>query len=130
MSGSETQRRTAGQAKPSVLDGIIARVEAVLDEEAARLRSGGVSSFLEYNAAKSQGLLELGRALKALPPQEVRRAAAGLARLRQAADSNRAALAVQVEAAKSVVATVTRALREAESDGTYSSSVLKTGRGA
>ncbi len=73
-----------------------------------------------YSARKNQGLLELNRLLPALagatPGGALREALADLA---AALEANRRALGVQLKASVAVAEIIARAIRDGQSDGTY-----------
>lgn len=125
--GSEPQRQARDPSKVAALGIMIARLEAVLNDETRSLRNGTVTSLLDSSMAKSQGILDLGRALRSVPAYDVLSVTTILARLRTAAEQNRYTLALHVEAARSVAEIITRAMRDAESDGTYSVKIPRLG---
>jgi hypothetical protein len=101
------------------------RLETVLTLESASLRGGqGTSSLDEFNYRKSHGLLELTRAVRNVDPgnvgEDVRQR---LLSLRRALESNRLLLKTHLDAAREISGILTAAMRQAESDGTYSAPV-------
>jgi hypothetical protein len=106
----------------------IERVEQLMDQETFALRQHQVSGLADFNHRKSHGLLELTRAIRSLG-----NAAAGhglqprllslQAKLRENAD----ALSLHLRAVQEVSALVTRAIRDGESDGTYSAAIRFSG---
>jgi hypothetical protein len=98
------------------------RLEDVLNLESACLRGGSVTSSLdEFNYRKSHGLLELTRAVRNVDPghvdEDVR---TRLLSLRRSLESNRLLLKTHLDAAREISGILTTAMRQAESDGTYS----------
>lgn len=111
------------------LERAIERLEEVVDEETAALRSRTAVDLKDFNNRKSQGLLELNRALRGLDAAARDAAApARLARLRAKLEVNRRVLEVHLAAVREVATVLSDAIRDAESDGTYSPSI-RGGRG-
>jgi hypothetical protein len=106
----------------------IERVEQIVEQETAALSRHQVKALGDFNHRKSHGLLELTRAIRALGPSGVARGLQprllGLqAKLRENAE----ALQLHLRAVQEVSALVTRAIRDAESDGTYSAAIRLPG---
>ena len=101
--------------------GLLGRLEQLIDEETAMLQAHRHGGIAECTRRKRQGLLELDRHMRALgrsvPSQSI---IARLAAFRKKLEVNSAALKVELGAAQEVNAIIVRAMREAESDGTYS----------
>jgi hypothetical protein len=103
------------------LERAIERLEEVVDQETAALRSRAGIDLADFNNRKSQGLLDLNRALRAHDGLAGDRAAlARLAGLRAKLDANRAVLKTHLDAVREVASVLADAIRDAESDGTYS----------
>lgn len=109
---------------PDTYDALVAligRLDAVVAAETAALRAHDHAGLAEATFQKRQGLLELGRLTRAMantvPSQDI---LARLAAFRARLAANEAALKVELAAAQDVGAIIVRALREADSDGTYS----------
>jgi len=108
----------------------IRRLEIVVDEEAAALTSRGPIDFEAINRRKSHSLLELTRlsrsaagsaAAAALEP-DFARLAGKLARSREL-------LQLRLSASQEIAELITDAMREAESDGTYSTASVASAAG-
>lgn len=99
------------------------RIERLLDQEAILLRRHEIGTLRELNIKKSQGLLELSRAMQAL--HSVDRSSWGfdptllLARLREKLEANRKLIEMHVQAAREIALVIARAIEDQESDGTY-----------
>ncbi len=109
---------------PDTYDALVAligRLDAVIATETAALGRHDHAGLAEATRQKRQGLLEMARLTKAMsntvPSQDI---LARLAAFRARLAANEAALQVELRAAHDVGAVIVRALREAESDGTYS----------
>ena len=93
------------------LERAIERLEEVVDQETTALRSRAAIDLKDFNNRKSQGLLELNRALRGFDKLDV----------------NRAVLKTHLEAVREVATILADAIRDAESDGTYSPSMRDGG---
>jgi hypothetical protein len=96
----------------------IARLQEIVEAETAALCSGIPVDLNDFTARKSQGLLDLTRALRQLGPASGA-VPAQLAALRGKLETNHAVLKRHVEAVREVVTIIEEAIRDAESDGTY-----------
>jgi hypothetical protein len=107
----------------------LARLEAVVDAETAALRSRAAIDLKEFNDRKSQGLLELTRAMRLFDVATADKPVLDrLAALRAKLATNRAVLGTHLEAVREIATVVADALRDAESDGTYSLSIRSGGQ--
>jgi hypothetical protein len=101
----------------------VTRIEQLLDREADLLEHRDIGSLCELNVKKSQGLVELSRAMQSL--HNVDRAswnidpAVLLSRLRDKLETNRKILDLHLRAAREVSLVIARAIEEQDSDGTY-----------
>jgi hypothetical protein len=96
------------------------RLEKVLDEENAALATFDARNLAEFSRVKTQSLLELQRSGAALSRAEAMPELSHLfATLRQKLELNRWLLLLHLEAAREVTTVITAAIRDAESDGTY-----------
>lgn len=111
-------------AASATLERCIARLEDVVDHETAALKSRAAVDLREFNNRKSQGLLELSRSLRlfqgAAPGKAV---LARLAGLRAKLDINQAVLKLHLDAVREISTVMSDAIRDAESDGTYSPAI-------
>ena len=113
-----------GTAASAALERCIARLEDVVDNETAALKSRTAVDLREFNDRKSQGLLDLSRSLRlfqgAAPGKAVM---ARLADLRAKLDVNQAVLKLHLDAVREIATIMSDAIRDAESDGTYSPAI-------
>jgi hypothetical protein len=97
------------------------RLETVLDHETEALQHNRPCDLAEITGRKRQGLLELSRCMPHLAdgpdPEGTRHRLRGLA---VKLERNKMVLDVQIRAVREVADIIARALRDAESDGTYS----------
>ncbi len=109
------------QALPELAKAVLARLEKALDDENAALSRFNSSNLGEFSRVKTQCLLELQRPgplsgrVHTSPELSAR-----LQALRQKLELNRWLLLLHLEAAREITTVIISALREAESDGTYS----------
>jgi hypothetical protein len=100
---------------------VIERVEQVVEAETAALKQFKAVDLQEFNARKSQGLLEMSRAVRglggtSLDPETSSR----LKMLRAKLEINQALLSTHLRAAREITSVVAETIRDSESDGTYS----------
>lgn len=117
-----------GEASFAAIHQMLLRLEEVVQQETEALQSRRVVDLEAYNIRKSQCLLELTRALRLIEGVAPDRALMErMSRLRILLEANRAILKMHLDAAQEISTIIADALREAESDGTYSLSIR--GRG-
>lgn len=121
--GAPARASQPASAANVLLDRAIRRLEQVLDEETAALRTRTAIDLREFNNRKSQGLLDFNKALRVLDDTADRRLGARLAGLREKLDVNRAALKMHLDAVREISTIVADTIRNADSDGTYSQSI-------
>jgi hypothetical protein len=103
------------------VDRAIEYLGIIVDQETNALRTRAAIDLAEFNTRKNQALLELNRALRALDAGATSRLVASrLVDLRARLDVNRALLKTHLEAVREVASVVADAIRDSESDGTYS----------
>jgi hypothetical protein len=99
---------------------IVERLRQTAASETEDIAQGRPAPYEAYSARKNQGLMELNRLLPALagatPSAALREALADLA---GALEANRRALGVQLKASVAVAEIIARAIRDGQSDGTY-----------
>ena len=111
-------------AASAALERCIARLEDVVDHETAALKGRAAVDLREFNNRKSQGLLDLSRCLRLFQGAAPSKAAlARLAGLRAKLDTNRAVLELHLDAVREISTVMSDAIRDAESDGTYSPTI-------
>ncbi|MDQ0506691.1 hypothetical protein [Xanthobacter agilis] len=98
----------------------IDHLEEALDAETTAFETRTPFDIEEINRRKSRCLLELSRAARALPQIADADLVARVGVLKAKLERNSYVLSVQLAAAQEVAAILDRAMRESESDGTYS----------
>jgi hypothetical protein len=112
------------------LEIIIDRLAEIIDEETAQLHRHAAVDLRDFNDRKSQGLLELTRAMRQLDSGAASDIGLRdrLSGLRAKLESNQRALKLHLEAVREISTIVSDAIRDADSDGTYSPSIRNGGR--
>jgi hypothetical protein len=109
------------QSPHAMILSVIGRLSQTLDEENDDIARRGPVDYPAYNLRKSQGLLELNRLAGALADKQVGPVLrAALADLHAKLETNRRLLRTQLQAAQAVSDIIARAIRDSQSDGTYS----------
>lgn len=106
------------------------RLEELVDHETEALRLRAPLDLADINRRKSRSLLELSRAARGVDIGRSDALQARLDRLRVKLADNQGVLSLHLSAAHEVGAILDQALRDAESDGTYSTYGAAEGRGA
>jgi hypothetical protein len=110
----------------SLVENAIERLEEAVEQETAALRAHSSVDFRAFNDRKSQGLLELTRAMRHIEGAAPEPAlVARLISLRAKLEVNSAALKLHLDAVREISAAMADAMRDAEHDGTYSRSISK-----
>ncbi|HQS10637.1 MAG TPA: flagellar protein FlgN [Xanthobacteraceae bacterium] len=103
------------------------RLEEIIDQETGSLEAHLPIDLHEVNRRKSRSLLELSRASRALPREADPVVALRLGTVREKLARNLYLLSVNLAASQEISGILATALRDAESDGTYSSTPSKDG---
>ena len=122
MKEAAARERRIGEerALASVLP-VLDRLRATLEAETFDLQQRGAVDYSAYSQRKNQSLLELNRLRPALESVATHPdARAALTDLAAKLDVNHRLLGIQLRAAQTVSSIVARAIREGQSDGTYS----------
>lgn len=114
--------RFAGSAT-STLTSALDRLEELVREESQALRTRTPIDFAEISRRKSRSLLELSRVARAVPPRLDAGTAERVRALREELKQNFELLGIHLAAAQEVGTILHGVLREAESDGTYSTTI-------
>jgi hypothetical protein len=112
----------------STVESALVRLEEAVEQETAALRARTTVDLKEFHERKSQGLLELTRAMRhidggAPTPSLMQR----LSSLRAKLETNSALLKLHLDAVREISSVMTDAIRDAESDGTYSRPTMSSG---
>lgn len=105
---------------------VLDRIETIVDAETDALRKFKAVDLTDWNGRKSQGLLELSRAVRGLGHATVdERVTARLKQLRAKLDANRTVLSTHLRAAREITSVMAATIRDSESDGTYSNGMSR-----
>jgi hypothetical protein len=127
MSAKPKDDHGAGEARAlAMILPVVGRLRMAVGAENNALSQRRPIDYPTYNARKNQGLLELSRLSVALAGVRAHPAArVALADLGRELETNRRLLHLQLRAAQTVSGIVARAIRDGQSDGTYSSQVWR-----
>jgi hypothetical protein len=108
---------------------VIRRLESIVEEETTALGARKKIDFDDFSTRKSRSMLEFVRLMRARTQHgdEVE-IAEEIRNLRQKLEQNRTILEMHYDAVREVATIITRAIREAESDGTYSIAKAREGK--
>lgn len=117
-----------GRLLRGIVEVAVNRLEDILDEETAALRGHAPIDLKASNDRKSLGLIELNRVLRLIERETPEPSTLQiLQRLNGKLDANRHVLKLHLEAVREVAAIISQTIREADSDGTYSSAFRSKG---
>lgn len=117
-----------GVSAYTLVEKAIERLEILVDEETSALRSMDTANLKDFSNRKSQGLLELTRAMRTVQAGEVPQVLRPqLKSLRAKLEVNRSVLKMHVEAVQEVATVMASAIRDFESDGTYTQTFRSDG---
>lgn len=115
---SDTGRPMSPAAHAALV--VAQRLETLLREEIGLLRGASVDTLKQMNHRKSQCLLELSRAARALGEEAVPPALEqGLDRLKQVVADNQRTLSTHIVAVRDIAGLIAEVMQAHESDGTY-----------
>jgi len=104
----------------------IRRLESIVDEETIALETGKRIDFDEFSARKSLSMLEFVRLMrKRMHLRGETQITEEIRNLRQKLERNRIILEMHYDAVREVATIIGTAIKEAESDGTYSATTLR-----
>jgi flagellar biosynthesis/type III secretory pathway chaperone len=122
--GDEAAVKVTGAGRSDEVRGLLAairRLESVVEEETVVLETGKKIDLDDFSTRKSRSMLEFVHLMRArIHLGGEAQVTEEIQRLRQKLERNRAVLEMHYEAVREVAAIIVRAIREAESDGTYS----------
>lgn len=107
----------------------IRRLESVVEEETVALATRKKIDFDDFSARKSRSMLEFVRLMRAqIHLGGEAQVTEEIQKLRQKLERNRAILEMHYGAVREVATIIIRAIKEAESDGTYSATGSQDGK--
>lgn len=130
--GSEAVVDDAEAARSDEVRGLLAairRLEGIVEEETTALTTGQKIDFDDFSARKSRSMLEFVRLMR------VRMHLGGevevteqIQQLREKLERNRSVLEMHYDAVREVAGIIVKAIKEAESDGTYTGRAAQDGK--
>jgi hypothetical protein len=131
MSKSSLREKGAGEDSAlAMILHVVDRLRLTVEAENRDLTQSRVVDYHAHSQRKSQGLLELNRMRGALASAGASPTArAALADLSAKLDVNQRLLRVQLRAAQTVSSLLARAIRDGQSDGTYSAYAWRENEG-
>jgi hypothetical protein len=107
----------------------IERVTNMIDLETQSLKNYRSIDLVGFNHQKSHALLELTRAMRAIPNDALDTDILdGLGTLRERLQNNLDTLTIHLKAVRELSALIAHAIEDDNSDGTYSASIHRAGR--
>jgi len=130
--GGEAVVDGAEAARADEVRGLLAairRLEAIVEEETVALATGKKIDFDDFSARKSRSMLEFVRLMRARMHlgSEVE-ITEEIQRLREKLERNRSILEMHYDAVREVATIIVKAIREADSDGTYTGRAAQDGK--
>lgn len=130
--GSEAVADGADAARSDDVRGLLAairRLEGIVEEETVALQMGQKIDFDDFSARKSRSMLEFVRLMRARMHlgAEVE-VTEQIQRLREKLERNRSVLEMHYDAVREVAGIIVKAIKEAESDGTYTGRAAQDGK--
>ena len=130
--GGEAVVDRAEAARADEVRGLLAairRLESIVEEETAALATGKKVDFDDFSARKSRSMLEFVRLMRARMHlgAEVE-VTEQIQRLREKLERNRSVLEMHYDAVREVAGIIVKAIKEAESDGTYTGRAAQDGK--
>ncbi|MEY9283725.1 hypothetical protein [Bradyrhizobium yuanmingense] len=132
IGGGETRADAADAARSDEMRGLLAairRLAGIVEEETTALATGQKIDFDDFSARKSRSMLEFVRLMRARMhlggeveiTEEIQR-------LRDKLERNRSILEMHYDAVREVASIVVKAVKDAESDGTYTGRTAQDGK--
>jgi hypothetical protein len=117
---------------PDEVRGLLAairRLEDIVEEETVALATGKKIDFDDFSMRKSRSMLEFVRLMRArMHLGGEAEITAEIQRLREKLERNRSILEMHYDAVREVAAIIVKAIKDAESDGTYTGRAAKDGK--
>jgi hypothetical protein len=130
LDGAEAARLEATRAEEiGGLLSSIRRLENIVEEETTALATGQKVDFDDFSARKSRSMLEFVRLMRArMHLGGETEITEQIQRLREKLERNRSLLEMHYDAVREVAAIIVRAIKESESDGTYTGRAVRDGK--
>jgi hypothetical protein len=130
--GDEVEIDSTDAARSEEVRGLLAsirRLETIVEEETVALTAGKKIDFDDFSARKSRSMLEFVRLMRARMHlgSEVE-ITEEIQRLREKLERNRSVLEMHYDAVREVATIIVKAIKDAESDGTYTGRTAQDGK--
>ncbi|MDH6256564.1 flagellar biosynthesis protein FlgN [Bradyrhizobium sp. BR13661] len=107
----------------------IRRLESIVEEETVALATGQKIDFDDFSARKSRSMLEFVRLMRArMHLGDETEITEQIQRLREKLERNRSLLEMHYDAVREVAAIIVKAIKDSESDGTYTGRAARDGK--
>ncbi|MBW7972129.1 flagellar biosynthesis protein FlgN [Bradyrhizobium sp. BR 10289] len=107
----------------------IRRLAGIVEEETAALATGKKIDFDDFSARKSRSMLEFVRLMRArMHLGAEAEVTEEIQRLREKLERNRSLLEMHYDAVREVASIIVKAIKDAESDGTYTGRTAQDGK--
>jgi hypothetical protein len=107
----------------------IRRLESIVEEETVALATGQKIDFDDFSARKSRSMLEFVRLMRArMHLGGETEITEEIQRLREKLERNRSLLEMHYDAVREVAAIIVKAIKDSESDGTYTGRAARDGK--
>jgi len=130
--GGETAINSTEAEKSEEVRGLLAairRLENIVEEETAALATGKKIDFDDFSARKSRSMLEFVRLMRARMHLGAEiEVTEEIQRLREKLERNRSLLEMHYDAVREVASIIVKAIKDAESDGTYTGRTAQDGK--
>jgi di/tripeptidase len=130
--GGETAINGTEAEKSEEVRGLLAairRLENIVEEETAALATGKKIDFDDFSARKSRSMLEFVRLMRARMHLGAEiEVTEEIQRLREKLERNRSLLEMHYDAVREVASIIVKAIKDAESDGTYTGRTAQDGK--
>jgi hypothetical protein len=130
--GVETSEKAPDLARAEEVRGLLAairRLQGIVEEETISLETGTKIDFDDFSTRKSRSMLEFVRLMRArIHLGGEAEIAEEIHALRDKLERNRTVLEMHYDAVREVAEIIVRAIKEAESDGTYSAATAQDGQ--
>ncbi|MGY8634200.1 flagellar biosynthesis protein FlgN [Bradyrhizobium sp. 14AA] len=130
--GGEVVIDGADEARSDEVRGLLAairRLENIVEEETAALTTGKKIDFDDFSARKSRSMLEFVRLMRArMHLGNELEVTEEIQRLREKLERNRSILEMHYDAVREVASIIVKAIKDAESDGTYTGRAAQDGK--
>ncbi|WP_025034328.1 flagellar biosynthesis protein FlgN [Bradyrhizobium sp. DOA9] len=132
IGGGEAMVDAADAVRSDEMRGLLAairRLASIVEEETTALATGQKIDFDDFSARKSRSMLEFVRLMRARMHlgSEVE-ITEEIQRLREKLERNRSILEMHYDAVREVASIIVKAVKDAESDGTYTGRTAQDGK--